>query len=43
MKTIIITYDEYVSVALGIHNAMHMRNFAICGLRRSTVFFHFIS
>jgi len=29
-----------VSVALGIQHAMRMRSIVICGLPRSTVFFH---
>jgi hypothetical protein len=31
-----------VFLALGIQHAMCMRHIAICGLPRSTIFFHFI-
>jgi hypothetical protein len=42
-KGIIISYFECVSVALDIHHAKRMRCIAICGLPRSTTFFHIIS
>ena len=32
-----------VFVALGIQHAMCLRNIIICGLPRSTIFYHFIS
>ena len=41
-KAISITYTECVFVALGIQHAMHMRHILICGLPRSTKFFHII-
>jgi hypothetical protein len=41
-KTIYTTW-VWVFVALGIQHATCIRNIAICGLPRSTIFFHFIS
>jgi hypothetical protein len=37
-KVIIITYSEFVSVALVIQHAMRMRYVVICGLPNSTIF-----
>jgi len=42
-KAIIITYRECVFVVLVIQHAMRMRHVVICGLPRSTKFFHIIS
>jgi len=39
-KAISITYSECVSVALVFLQEMHMRHISICGLLRSTMFFH---
>ena len=36
-KTIIITYSEWVSVALGFQHVMSMRHVVICGLPGSTI------
>jgi hypothetical protein len=38
-----ITYRERVYAALGIQHAMGTRRIVICGLSRSTLFFHTIS
>ena len=42
-KSISITYSECVFVALGTECARRVGHFVICGLSRSTVFFHIIS
>ena len=38
-----VTYSECVSVALGMQHVISMRHIVICGLTRSTIFFHIIS
>jgi hypothetical protein len=38
-KTIIITYSECVSAALGIQHAVRMRNIVICALSNCTICF----
>ena len=38
-----ITYSECLHAALDFQQADHIRRMAICGLPRSTVFFHIIS
>ena len=43
IKAMSITQPWCVFVALGIQNAMRMRRIVICGLLRSTIFFHIIS
>jgi len=35
-----ITYFECVFVALGNQHAVRMRHIVVCGLNRSTTFFH---
>ena len=38
-----VKQPECVFVAFGIQYAMQMRRIVICGLPRSTIFFHMIS
>jgi hypothetical protein len=38
-----IAYSESMFVALGIQHAMRTPHIVICGLSRSTIFFHIIS
>jgi len=42
-KAMIITQPAYVFVTLDIQHAMRMRHTLVCGLPRSTTFFHIIS
>jgi hypothetical protein len=39
-KALSVTYSEGLFVVLGIQHEMRMRHIVICGLPRSTVFFH---
>jgi len=41
-KAISINYSEFMSVALVMLHAKHMRHIVICGLSGPTVFFHII-
>ena len=42
-KAISVTYYECVFVALVTQHPMHKGQIAICGLRRSTLFFYIVS
>jgi hypothetical protein len=41
-KALSITYSECVFVALGIHQAIHLRHIVTCGLSGCTIFLHII-
>jgi len=41
-KAINITYSDYVFIALGTENEVHMHQIVICGLSGSAAFFHII-
>jgi len=42
-KSIMITYSECVSVALGIQHAMRMSHIVVCDLPNSTIYFSALS
>jgi hypothetical protein len=42
-KEISVTYSKCVFIDLVIQHATHQRHIVICGLARSTIFFHIIS